>query len=80
VSEVAIPTTDGVGDPAYNLRLSARRAAAVKRWIVKYPHIPARRITVRGYGETQPAASNATAARRAENRRAVVGVTTTAER
>jgi outer membrane protein OmpA-like peptidoglycan-associated protein len=66
--------TDSTGNAAYNLRLSRRRSAAVKRWLVAHTRIPARSITVTGYGETQPVASNATAAGRARNRRVVVGV------
>jgi outer membrane protein OmpA-like peptidoglycan-associated protein len=67
--------TDSAGSPEYNRQLSRARAEAVKRWLVAHGHIPAGRITVHGYGETRPAASNAGGAGRAHNRRVVVAVT-----
>jgi outer membrane protein OmpA-like peptidoglycan-associated protein len=66
--------TDAAGAPAYNQRLSTQRAAAVKRWLVEHAHIAARRISTHGYGETRPAATNASTAGRARNRRVVIGV------
>jgi len=58
--------TDSTGSPAYNQRLSLRRAAAVKRWLVAHGQISADRIAVRGYGETRPVDSNAAASGRAQ--------------
>jgi OOP family OmpA-OmpF porin len=63
--------TDSVGSEDYNLRLSERRANAVRDYIVRQG-VDAARITTRGAGEARPVASNDTAAGRAENRRAEV--------
>ena len=59
---------DSIGSEAYNLKLSQRRADAVRNAMVKQG-APADRITAKGYGEASPAASNATKAGRAQNRR-----------
>ena len=45
--------TDSFGPAAYNERLSARRAASTKQWLVDRG-ISADRITTIGYGEKQP--------------------------
>ncbi|NOQ65066.1 MAG: OmpA family protein [Methyloprofundus sp.] len=66
--------TDSTGPAAYNLGLSERRAIAVKNHLVK-KGIDANRLTTKGFGETQPIASNDTREGRAENRR--VGFTIT---
>ncbi len=60
--------TDSVGSEQYNMRLSQRRADAVRNWLVQCG-IPASRLTARGFGESNPVASNATAEGRAQNRR-----------
>jgi outer membrane protein OmpA-like peptidoglycan-associated protein len=60
--------TDNIGAPAYNLRLSDARAAAVKTWLVQQGVAPAR-VTSRGYGDTRPLAPNTTDANRFKNRR-----------
>ncbi|WP_428820810.1 OmpA family protein [Microbulbifer sp. MCCC 1A16149] len=60
--------TDSQGNDGYNLRLSGLRAESVRRYLVQ-SGISAGRITAKGYGETQPVASNATEAGRAQNRR-----------
>ncbi len=60
--------TDSKGADDYNLRLSYERAAAARTYMLK-KGIPADRIEARGYGETKPIASNATAAGQAKNRR-----------
>lgn len=62
---------DGIGDPAYNLRLSARRADVVAREFTARG-LPASRIEVRGVGSAMPIADNTTEAGRAQNRRVVV--------
>lgn len=61
--------TDGVGDDAYNLELSQRRAAAVERALVERWGIAPERLTTAGFGATRPKAPNDTLAGRAENRR-----------
>lgn len=58
--------TDSRASDAYNMRLSENRANAVAR---VGRNNGARIVEVRGYGERQPRASNATSAGKAENRR-----------
>ena len=60
--------TDAVGAEAYNLRLSQSRADAVRAYLAE-KGVDASRMTARGYGETQPVASNASPEGRAQNRR-----------
>ena len=60
--------TDSVGSEEYNLKLSLRRANAVKQFLVK-EGIAESRLTTRGFGESQPVASNETEDGRAQNRR-----------
>lgn len=66
--------TDNVGNPASNLELSNRRANAVRAWLRdKAPALfPEGRVTVNGYGDRQPVASNATEDGRAKNRRVTI--------
>src|SRR6185369_16215826 len=65
---VAIGYTDWIGTDAYNLKLSDRRAASVKQWLVAHG-IPADKITAEGRGKADPVATNETADGRAQNRR-----------
>ncbi len=65
---IATGHTDSIGTERYNQKLSERRAAAVKRYLVS-KGIPASKITTIGKGETQPVATNKTAAGRQKNRR-----------
>jgi len=60
--------TDSTGSDEYNMKLSQRRADAVKSYLVEHG-ISADRLTAKGYGETKPIASNKTASGRAKNRR-----------
>lgn len=60
--------TDSVGDAAYNQRLSQERADAVKAYLAN-AGLDTTLIESRGYGESDPIASNDTAAGRAQNRR-----------
>ena len=60
--------TDSAGAESTNQRLSQRRADSVKAYFVSHG-IDAERLTAVGYGESQPAADNATRAGRAQNRR-----------
>lgn len=60
--------TDYIGTEEYNMGLSVRRANAVRNYLVD-KGIAADRLTVKGYGESQPIADNATEAGRFMNRR-----------
>jgi OmpA-OmpF porin, OOP family len=60
--------TDNIGKASVNQRLSERRAAAAKNYLVK-KGVSADRITSAGFGMTQPLVDNKTAANRALNRR-----------
>jgi outer membrane protein OmpA-like peptidoglycan-associated protein len=60
--------TDSIGTEEYNQALSLRRANAVKSYLERQG-VPAGRMTVRGFGESNPVASNATPEGRAQNRR-----------
>lgn len=60
--------TDSVGNPAYNVDLSQRRAAAVKTYLQK-SGVPAGLLESEGFGAAKPIADNATEAGRAQNRR-----------
>jgi outer membrane protein OmpA-like peptidoglycan-associated protein len=60
--------TDNVGNANYNRNLSRQRAGAVREWLVGQG-IDGGRMTVRGYGSSQPATSNDTEEGRAQNRR-----------
>jgi len=61
--------TDSIGTEQYNKVLSKRRAAAVKKYLVEEFGIAAHLMSPRGYGETQPIASNDTEEGRQRNRR-----------
>jgi hypothetical protein len=60
--------TDYIGTEEYNMGLSVRRADAVRNYLID-KGIAADRLTVKGYGESQPIADNATEAGRFMNRR-----------
>ena len=60
--------TDSIGTDAYNQKLSERRAAAVKDYLVS-KGIASSKITTIGKGETQPVATNKTKEGRQKNRR-----------
>ena len=70
---VAVGHTDSIGTDAYNLKLSERRANAVKAYLVS-KGIPAEKIFTEGMGKKQPIASNKTKEGRAKNRRVEVEV------
>jgi len=61
--------TDSVGTDAYNQKLSERRAAAVRDYLIKEADIESSKITAVGYGESRPVADNKTAEGRTQNRR-----------
>jgi OOP family OmpA-OmpF porin len=60
--------TDSVGSDAYNQGLSERRATATADYLMSQG-IAADHITTKGMGESNPVASNSTAAGRSKNRR-----------
>ena len=60
--------TDATGSDAYNQTLSEDRAASVRASLVA-GGVPAGQITSRGFGKTQPVATNDTPAGRQQNRR-----------
>ncbi|OCX54111.1 flagellar motor protein MotB [Mucilaginibacter sp. PPCGB 2223] len=60
--------TDNTGSPEFNMRLSKDRAESIKNYLVGKGANPSR-IEATGYGETQPIATNKTAAGRQKNRR-----------
>ena len=60
--------TDNRGSAEYNQRLSENRAKAVMDYLIARG-IASNRLSARGYGFERPAASNATADGRAQNRR-----------
>ena len=71
--------TDSVGPKAYNVKLSQRRADAVKAYLVKHG-VAADRIHTKGYGMANPVASNKTAEGRAQNRHVEVHYTVREEK
>lgn len=75
---IAVGHTDSIGSDAYNQKLSERRAAAVKAYLVS-KGIEANRVYTEGKGEKQPVAENRTNGRdnpegRAKNRRVEIEV------
>ncbi|MCB0333954.1 MAG: OmpA family protein [Bdellovibrionales bacterium] len=63
--------TDSIGTISYNQRLSEERANSVASALVR-EGVSRRRISTRGFGETDPIASNRTDSGRARNRRVEV--------
>lgn len=70
---IAVGHTDSVGTPAYNQKLSIRRAEAVKAYLVS-KGIENNRVYTEGKGEKQPVADNKSATGRAQNRRVEIEV------
>ena len=65
--------TDNTGSKEHNLKLSQARAEAVKNYLVK-KGISAKRIVAKGYGDSEPIATNDTPEGRAKNRRIEVRI------
>lgn len=66
--------TDAKGTDEYNQKLSARRAASVRQYLIG-KGIDAGRMTSAGYGESQPVADNETDEGRELNRRVELKIT-----
>ncbi|MDR3652667.1 MAG: DUF5723 family protein [Paludibacter sp.] len=60
--------TDSIGDSKSNQVLSQKRAASVRKYLIG-KKIDEKRMTVKGFGDTLPIASNKTVAGRKQNRR-----------
>ncbi len=65
--------TDNTGSEEYNQKLSEDRAKAVAEYAA-FTGVDAERMTIIGYGESDPVADNSTAAGRQQNRRVEVGI------
>ncbi len=65
--------TDATGSDAYNQGLSERRARSVADYLSSHG-VQSARIGTRGFGETQPVASNETEEGRAANRRVEIKI------
>lgn len=65
--------TDNVGSAEYNQTLSEQRAGTVRDYLASQS-VPASRITARGYGKSQPKASNDTPEGRQLNRRVEIHI------
>ncbi|MDO4896815.1 MAG: OmpA family protein [Moraxella sp.] len=64
--------TDSNGTDAYNIKLSQRRANAVRQALITHYGINPSRLSAVGYGESRPIATNSTAEGRYTNRRVMV--------
>ena len=65
--------TDSDGSDIYNQGLSERRAQSVAAYLSAHS-VQSARIATRGYGETQPIASNTTTEGKAQNRRVEIKI------
>ena len=70
--------TDDTGSNEMNQKLSERRAASVSSFLTSH-NVAATRLTVTGFGETQPLVENTSDANRALNRRVEVIVNANAD-
>ncbi len=61
--------TDNIGGDKYNLALSQRRSASVKRALVERYHVNPNRLSTSGNGDADPVDTNDTLEGRARNRR-----------
>jgi flagellar motor protein MotB len=61
--------TDSDGDAKYNLELSRKRAAIIRRYIIKAGEFGEDLITAQGFGETRPLVANDNDAHKNMNRR-----------
>ncbi|PXW72971.1 outer membrane protein OmpA-like peptidoglycan-associated protein [Blastomonas natatoria] len=65
--------TDSTGSDAYNQTLSERRAQSVSSYLTSRG-VQSARLATRGFGESQPVASNTTEEGRAQNRRVEIRI------
>jgi OmpA-OmpF porin, OOP family len=65
--------TDDVGNDGENVRLSQRRADAIRQYLID-KGVPANRVLAKGYGEKFPIAANTSEIGRTKNRRTEVKV------
>ncbi|OAO02852.1 hypothetical protein A8B75_11140 [Sphingomonadales bacterium EhC05] len=65
--------TDSTGSDSYNQSLSERRAASVANFLTN-SGVQRERLATRGFGESQPVASNSTEEGRAANRRVEIKI------
>lgn len=70
---IATGYTDSIGTVAYNLKLSQRRANAVKAYLIS-KGVDANHIYAEGKGKSNPVASNKTREGRAKNRRVEIEI------
>jgi outer membrane protein OmpA-like peptidoglycan-associated protein len=66
--------TDSIGTDEYNMKLSERRATAVKDYLIKEAGVSSSKITAVGHGEADPVADNKTPEGRAKNRRVEISI------
>jgi outer membrane protein OmpA-like peptidoglycan-associated protein len=66
--------TDSIGTDEYNIKLSERRATAVKNYLIKEAGVSSSKITAVGHGEADPVADNKTEEGRAKNRRVEISI------
>ena len=66
--------TDNTGAEEYNLKLSRVRSLNVKNFILEQSRIDPDRVILFWYGNTNPVATNDTAAGRKKNRRVEIAV------
>ncbi|MBE9528063.1 MAG: OmpA family protein, partial [Proteobacteria bacterium] len=71
---IVIGHTDSTGSAALNMKLSQKRAQTVALFLKKIGKIDSRDLSVTGYGETRPVASNETKEGRKRNRRIEVSI------
>jgi outer membrane protein OmpA-like peptidoglycan-associated protein len=64
--------TDNVGSDRYNQLLSQKRAESVKRYLVQHFQVEPERLSVTGYGKSNPITTNDTPEGRSKNRRVQV--------
>jgi len=66
--------TDSIGNEAYNLDLSQRRAKSIRDQLIAKYKLPAEKVESMGYGHTQPIADNGNFQGRRKNRRVEIKI------